>query len=1415
MTKISDNDLGYYMKLINCLKNDYKASPFLKGFFNSEEKAMDLLIKNNYDVQLCLKKILFPTSFITTKAHLFNKTDSAVLGYNMTHKQEVEETTEINHSNSDYIHYVNSAVHDLIGSNTQEKEEWLTIILKKLENGVDYSELHKLIEIGEKLKLDIPCQVINELEKSYEQSKKIKKILLEKNCFDNLEQLHNESKKLKIRTDEYYILNDAINKSKQWLDKATVALNSRSVFKSIQNIFNEGKNIPVKFSEFDKLREKYHKAQQWQDKLAVIPKHSKTRQGIISKTSERTTISELKKLIIECDEINFTSGEVQMLKTNFSTLINIENRILMTYEDYDAYSVNDAFKSFNIKRKIGKEALQEFINQLDNLRFNTCLFDDLILELDFIEWNEKKNAFITFQESKPLKIKQLKSLVQEALKKKLNSSEFYKNEIENLINQVDLIDNWISVVSNIFFKDSEIDFQDQFTIEEVNKLKLETDSFQIKTEEVDFLLEKIEEVTEFIEECSSALNNKTYNQDKLEQLKDKISNYNIKCPQFIQVSTHLNDISNWYNNYLDFFSYLDKKLKIIINFNLTNEVNSEIRQFIMLCISNFNQIQLNFNFETAEKMLFINPNKIKYETEMEALKKIVEKTKVFEKEKGTLLESNVLLTSKDLIDILIETKAICCSDDFFNKLILKIKQQSLLELINNISTSTINTQNAQDKLSLNEAEHLFKEMNALSINTSNEYLILKRKILITKDWLKYHKKILSSITSDTKITFSTLETLLSEGVATPLYTDELDELYNYCKALESMINTSRNICKDDKKIPFSELEAFIKKINNVPVEVPEFEILLNLFKLCFEWKEHVKIILSQRKFCCLYFENTEITKAEPSEKIKKEINSLFYHNFHMNESIIEENNITQENNYLSKKRHKSNSLTHSSFKESNEKREEIDEDSSSLEITQSPDVKHNKKKIKTKVNFNISNYSHNENENLYLAPALDNLKIKNFENLAFNERLFILSKKIILREDNNEKFCICRQGDDGVNFMIGCEYCKEWFHGACIKLPKSIAGKDIQYVCSFCKKRYDKININFSNDFFNSKRPSIEEFLFFIQEGMALPVEFEEIDIILDWNNKYENWYERFEKLMNEYTRKFIIPFNESSQIWFRLEEEIQKDFINLFTESEGYPMVISSAIFSVIVLKHYDWFTNSKKCFEIKKPMDKHIRKLFQSFERLFNWNTDNCKLSENEKNYLDKISEKANILNKKHENRILLINHVNVLSKKPSFVNHYRDFENIIDQYDYSKDITLEQLNNYVLFKNSIISSLEQLCQSAELYKDNSSDGVAIDLNNQVNDELVNSNVEVIQTDDFRHSLLIRRSIILEKRLDRDNKKYNINITHNNLALIYEISREFQFQTYFLDSLIKIISNFNVLQADFYLDVLDESRLNKKYKK
>ena len=50
-------------------------------------------------------------------------------------------------------------------------------------------------------------------------------------------------------------------------------------------------------------------------------------------------------------------------------------------------------------------------------------------------------------------------------------------------------------------------------------------------------------------------------------------------------------------------------------------------------------------------------------------------------------------------------------------------------------------------------------------------------------------------------------------------------------------------------------------------------------------------------------------------------------------------------------------------------------------------------------------------------------------------------------EDASEKYCICRRGDDTINYMLMCEICKEWFHGSCLKIIKANADKISQYIC--------------------------------------------------------------------------------------------------------------------------------------------------------------------------------------------------------------------------------------------------------------------------------------------------------------------------------------------------------------------------------
>ncbi|KAI8644765.1 hypothetical protein BD408DRAFT_111925 [Parasitella parasitica] len=60
-------------------------------------------------------------------------------------------------------------------------------------------------------------------------------------------------------------------------------------------------------------------------------------------------------------------------------------------------------------------------------------------------------------------------------------------------------------------------------------------------------------------------------------------------------------------------------------------------------------------------------------------------------------------------------------------------------------------------------------------------------------------------------------------------------------------------------------------------------------------------------------------------------------------------------------------------------------------------------------------------------------------------------KKRKAAKKDTHKYCICRKGYDGKEFMIECEDCKEWFHGACVGLkPNSVS---YHYACSSCSSK--------------------------------------------------------------------------------------------------------------------------------------------------------------------------------------------------------------------------------------------------------------------------------------------------------------------------------------------------------------------------
>lgn len=61
-------------------------------------------------------------------------------------------------------------------------------------------------------------------------------------------------------------------------------------------------------------------------------------------------------------------------------------------------------------------------------------------------------------------------------------------------------------------------------------------------------------------------------------------------------------------------------------------------------------------------------------------------------------------------------------------------------------------------------------------------------------------------------------------------------------------------------------------------------------------------------------------------------------------------------------------------------------------------------------------------------------------------------------------YCICREPYDGVEFMIACDRCEEWFHGRCIGMKPQEAKKSSHYYCDTCQRIRRMLGVSTSTD---------------------------------------------------------------------------------------------------------------------------------------------------------------------------------------------------------------------------------------------------------------------------------------------------------------------------------------------------------------
>ncbi|KAF9909659.1 hypothetical protein BX616_011108 [Lobosporangium transversale] len=53
---------------------------------------------------------------------------------------------------------------------------------------------------------------------------------------------------------------------------------------------------------------------------------------------------------------------------------------------------------------------------------------------------------------------------------------------------------------------------------------------------------------------------------------------------------------------------------------------------------------------------------------------------------------------------------------------------------------------------------------------------------------------------------------------------------------------------------------------------------------------------------------------------------------------------------------------------------------------------------------------------------------------------------------SKDVYCICREPYDGVEFMVACDRCEEWFHGRCIGMRPQDVKKSTHYYCDTCQR---------------------------------------------------------------------------------------------------------------------------------------------------------------------------------------------------------------------------------------------------------------------------------------------------------------------------------------------------------------------------
>ena len=975
-SKLSKDDLNYYLTLVNYYyEKVYGGNIFIKGVNGPIEKALELLKQCNYNTRLALAKILFPVmdkmgglaEFENPSLVIPQAMDSRNLK-EISEKNKIEKNIIINNEilnkqkkslkNSPSI-YLSFALNDLIGADKAQKENWLQYIIDQVNNKVEYKTLKTLIELSNKVKLELPEDIIKEINLSEMLSNDIKKHLEERDQnLNELKDLYDISKTQKVQTEEFNNLKKIIEQGEIWTQKAKDITDKCVEYKELESLYNEANNLPFEIDPvlYQKIDDRYNKAQKWFELYSKLPKYPKNKSGgkkYDNNNKSENTLNLLQKMINSADEIlKFTSPEVKLLIKNYEYLNETENEIKFVLGDKN--------------KKITKDMLRDFLTKLNESKFTTELHDEIEDKLNIMEWrdnlfeninsNDKEknaenlnnesylNEILSQKKKIVLKNKVFKFLIKEAeLKKLLN----YK-DVKYFIKNDEMLSLWIKKIEPVFAENKQrekmtaknisLDLhnsENSMNYSEFILLLEEGQKFALINEECEEFLEKSNEIKELYDEVKLSFEEEKEEQNilnfnKLKSFGDRIALYNIICEEFDNVLNQLNLGQEWLENskrfYLEYNNECKNKFQLQY-INNDNNNNNDIKIFVQKYILIRNENIKKIEKYIKEKKIFFDDLLTLTQNVPLYLKNTKESTELSTLQHlGELSMNSIPKFSfpEEILLFIEESQGTCISKEI---------------IINFFNLYKIKTWNyaVGYKLYLSHAEALLKEAGPLlKIIELNEEItekikftdieLLSTKINITKDWINKTKLFLCKKEKN----FSELILRAKESQELPLLSSAIDELIDFKNLIENNINEIKKI-KNEKK-DFKIIAELYKNFNNNKfIDSDEYNYVKSLYDLGIKWTESAKKIINSRQLCQLYFKNKvplpDGTIIETNDKenivdllsnpqmignsnvgannnilIEPNINimTLKSHKFFLGESHFYDNN--NLNNFLSKKR---------------------------------------------------------------------------------------------------------------------------------------------------------------------------------------------------------------------------------------------------------------------------------------------------------------------------------------------------------------------------------------------------------------------------------------------------------------------------------------------------------------------------------